>query len=78
MLNICIEDNGIGIKKKDLPFIFDQYYRVGTGDLHNVKGFGLGLNFVKKVIEEHQGNIKVESEVGKGTKFIIQIPLSNG
>nr|WP_321406396.1 HAMP domain-containing sensor histidine kinase [uncultured Carboxylicivirga sp.] len=77
-LIFSIEDNGIGIAKKDQPFIFDQYFRVGTGDVHNVKGFGLGLNFVKKVIEEHNGKIKLESVVGKGTKFIIILPLANG
>nr|WP_319400848.1 HAMP domain-containing sensor histidine kinase [uncultured Carboxylicivirga sp.] len=77
-LTIIIEDNGIGIAKKDQPFIFDQYYRVGTGDVHNVKGFGIGLNFVKKVIEEHKGYIKVDSVIGKGSKFIIILPLANG
>ncbi len=78
ILKIIIEDNGIGIAKKDLPFIFDQYFRVSTGDVHNIKGFGLGLNFVKKVIEEHGGTIRVESIVGKGSEFIIELPLSNG
>lgn len=77
-LTIVFQDNGIGIAKKDIPFIFDQYFRVGTGDIHNVKGFGLGLNFVKKVIEEHEGTIKVESVVGEGTKFIIVLPLIHG
>ncbi len=76
-LYISISDNGIGISEKEKNLIFKKYYRVSHGNLHKVKGYGLGLSYVKEIVKKHKGKIKIESQLGVGTTITIGIPLAH-
>jgi two-component system phosphate regulon sensor histidine kinase PhoR len=74
---VKISDKGLGMSKAAQKRIFEKFYREHTGDIHNVKGHGLGLAYVKSIVDDHNAEIFVESEKGKGSTFIIKIPLIN-
>jgi len=76
-LIIGVQDNGIGISEKSQKQVFDKYYRVPTGNIHDVKGFGLGLSYVKLMVEAHGGSVKLNSESGKGTLVELCLPVAN-
>ena len=74
-IEIAVQDNGIGMTKESQKYIFNKFYRVHTGNRHDVKGFGLGLSYVKALAEAHRGEVSVKSELGKGSTFILKIPI---
>jgi len=72
---ITVQDNGIGMTKDTQSKVFDKFYRAHTGNVHNVKGFGLGLNYTRKMVEAHNGTIAVKSQLGEGSTFTVTLPL---
>ena len=70
-IEITITDKGLGIAPENQTHIFEKFYRVSTGNVHNVKGFGIGLNYVHLLVRKHEGNIFLKSELGKGSSFIL-------
>lgn len=73
-----MKDNGIGISKESQIKVFDKFYRVPNGAIHNVKGFGLGLTYVKSIVDAHHGHVSVKSHPGVETEFEIYLPFNNG
>lgn len=76
-LLIKVRDRGIGMTAEQQAKVFEAFYRVPTGNVHDVKGFGLGLSYVKKMVEAHEGSIEVQSKIGEGSEFVVKIPLGN-
>ena len=73
-VSLTVKDNGIGMDMEAQKYVFDRFYRAPTGNIHNVKGFGLGLSYVKSIVDAHKGNIKLNSKVNQGTEFTIFLP----
>jgi len=73
-LTITILDNGIGISKTEIKKIFNTFYRISTGNIHNIRGYGIGLSYTKKIIEMQGGTISIESQLNKGSSFRITLP----